>query len=295
MFNQFPVFVCSVAIRCLEKEIFPAFVCSLLLQIKFKVQATSIQADCSSFFFGRTVSQGACRRQQWVEEETSRFVLVVGKMGPPPRLVVMALVAAVLVAALFAVIAFKIVNSRKALEKEKNDDKRKSKPKPTDANWEWPIFDEWYSRDTWSYERKQRGAEDEEQESSPFVVTYRRQKNWPDKMTVTLFSSHLVAIIAKRLPKSNKAMTDTNPKILGQQLFLAMDTIRSYKIEEEYENSAGTAENLEESENSVATAKKLKESKSTSSTAKKLEKSENTASLQSSSKRKTPSPLQSSM
>jgi len=97
-------------------------------------------------------------------------------------------------------------------------------------------------------------------------------------MTVTLFSSHLVAIIAKWLPKSNKAMTDTNPKILGQQLVLATDTIRSYKIEEESENSAGTAENLEESENSVATAKKLKESKSTSSTAKKLEKSENTAS-----------------
>jgi hypothetical protein len=62
-------------------------------------------------------------------------------MGPPPRLVVMALVAAgvVLVAALFAAIAFKIVKSRKALEKEKNDDKCKFKPKPTDANWEWPI------------------------------------------------------------------------------------------------------------------------------------------------------------
>jgi hypothetical protein len=50
VFNQFPVFVCSVAIRCLEKEIFPA-VCWLLLQIKFKVQAASIQADCSGFFF----------------------------------------------------------------------------------------------------------------------------------------------------------------------------------------------------------------------------------------------------
>jgi hypothetical protein len=56
----------------------------------------------------------------------------------------MALVAGgvVLVAALLAAIAFKVVKSRKALEKEKNDDKSKSKPKSTDANWEWPIFDE---------------------------------------------------------------------------------------------------------------------------------------------------------
>jgi DNA polymerase III delta prime subunit len=206
----------------------------------------------------------------------------------PPSLKVAALVAAglvlivALVVALPVALAFKVVKSRKKKEKhDKKHDKNKSKTKPTDANWEWPIFDEWYSRKTWSYERKQRGGAegDDEKDSSPFEVTYRRREELPDKMTVTLFSSHLIAVLAKCLPKNNRAMTDTNPKISGQQLFLAMDTIRNYKIEEESEKDAvATAKKLEESENSTTTTKKLEESENSAATAKKkVEKSKKSA------------------
>ncbi len=193
----------------------------------------------------------------------------------------------------------------KPTESEPKPTEDKPKPKSTDADWEWPIFDEYRSPVTWDFERKQRGAEDENQKNkdNPFEVTYRRQQNCPEEMFVTLFSSHLVEIITKCLP-NNKHMTDSTPRISGKELFLAMDTIRNCMIEEksetavatakleeseknatttgaekleESENSATTATKLEESENSAATAKKLEEPENSAATAKKLEEPENSA------------------
>jgi hypothetical protein len=167
-----------------------------------------------------------------------------------------------------------ILSSRKTTDVEKkleSDEPKptedKPKPKSTDADWEWPIFDEYQSRVTWEFERKQRGAEDENQKNkdNPFEVTYRRQKNWPEEMFVTLVSSHLVEIITKCLP-NNKHMTESTPRISGKELFLAMDTIRNCKIEEKSETAVATAK-LEESENS-ATAKKLEEPENSATIAK---------------------------
>ncbi|CAK9194632.1 unnamed protein product [Sphagnum troendelagicum] len=141
-----------------------------------------------------------------------------------PQLVVAALVARVLdVAALFAILAFYMIISRKTAEKkqaeseseptptepEQKPKKKKKlesesepkpaesepKPKPTDPDWEWPIYDECYSRNTHSYERKLRGEEENEKnknKDNPFEVTYRRQKEWPDEVFVTLISSYLI-------------------------------------------------------------------------------------------------------
>ncbi len=221
-----------------------------------------------------------------------------------PQLAVAALVAAVVaivlnVAVLFAALALKtILSSRKttAVEKKLESDEPKPtesepkpsesepkptedkpKPKSTDADWEWPIFDEYQSRVTWGFERKQRGAEDENQKNkdNPFEVTYRRQKNWPEEMFVTLVSSHLVEIITKCLP-NNKHMTESTPRISGKELFLAMDTIRNCKIEEKSETAVATAK-LEESEKNTTTtgAEKLEESEKSATTATKLEESEN--------------------
>jgi hypothetical protein len=155
----------------------------------------------------------------------------------------------------------------KPSESEPKPTEDKPKPKSTDADWEWPIFDEYQSRVTWEFERKQRGAEDENQKNkdNPFEVTYRRQKNWPEEMFVTLVSSHLVEIITKCLP-NNKHMTESTPRISGKELFLAMDTIRNCKIEEKSETAVATAK-LEESENS-ATAKKLEEPENSATIAK---------------------------
>jgi hypothetical protein len=177
-----------------------------------------------------------------------------------------------------------ILSSRKTTDVEKkleSDEPKptedKPKPKSTDADWEWPIFDEYQSRVTWEFERKQRGAEDENQKNkdNPFEVTYRRQKNWPEEMFVTLVSSHLVEIITKCLP-NNKHMTESTPRISGKELFLAMDTIRNCKIEEKSETAVATAK-LEESEKNTTTtgAEKLEESEKSATTATKLEESEN--------------------
>jgi hypothetical protein len=182
----------------------------------------------------------------------------------------------------------------KPSESEPKPTEEKPKPKSTDADWEWPIFDEYQSRVKWGFERKQRGAEDENQKNkdNPFEVTYRRQKNWPEEMFVTLFSSHLVEIITKCLP-NNKHMTESTPRISGKELFLAMDKIRNYKIEEKSETAVATAkleeseknatttgaEKLEESEKSATTATKLEESENSAATAKKLEEPENSATI----------------
>jgi DNA polymerase III delta prime subunit len=238
-----------------------------------------------------------------------------------PQLVVAALVARVLdVAALFAILAFYMIISRKTAEKkqaesesepkptepeptepEQKPKKKKlesesepkpaesePKPKPTDPDWEWPIYDECYSRKTHSYERKLRGEEENEKnknKDNPFEVTYRKQKEWPDEVFVTLISSYLIEVITQCLPK-NKEMTDTTPKLSGRDLFLAMHTIRNYKIIEEQSETAKVAtpkKQLEESEIATASAKKVKESENSAAAAKKLAEHEDSSKPENSS------------
>jgi hypothetical protein len=120
----------------------------------------------------------------------------------------------------------------------------------SDGDWEAPIFDEWESQETWKVERKLRNPNvanvDEKNADNPFVVSYRRQWNWPEEMSVTLFSSHLVEIISKCLP-NNKWLFDTaTPKIPGNDLFLQMDEIRKWEcyyrdVEQSLETAVATA------------------------------------------------------
>ncbi|CAM6017948.1 unnamed protein product [Sphagnum balticum] len=235
-----------------------------------------------------------------------------------PQLLVAALVARVLdVAALFAILAFYMIISRKTAEKkqaesesepkptepEQKPKKKKKlesesepkpaesepKPKSTDLDWEWPIYDECYSRKTHSYERKLRGEEEENEKTknkdNPFEVTYRKQKDWPDEVFVTLISSYLIEVITQCLPK-NKEMTDTTPKLSGRDLFLAMHTIRNYKIIEEQSETAKVAtpkKQLEESEIATASAKKVKESENSAAAAKKFAEPEDSSKPENSS------------
>jgi hypothetical protein len=120
----------------------------------------------------------------------------------------------------------------------------------SDGEWEAPIFDEWETQETWKVERKLRNPNvanvDEKNADNPFVVSYRRQPYWPEEMSVTLFSSHLVEIISKCLP-DNKWLFDTaTPKIPGNDLFLQMDEIRKWEcyyrdVEQSLETAVATA------------------------------------------------------
>jgi len=120
----------------------------------------------------------------------------------------------------------------------------------SDGEWEAPIFDEWESQETRKVERKLRNPNvanvDEKNADNPFVVSYRRERDWPEEMWVTLFSSHLVEIISKCLP-NNKLLFDTaTPKIPGNDLFLQMDEIRKWEcsyrdVEQSLETAVATA------------------------------------------------------
>jgi DNA polymerase III delta prime subunit len=151
---------------------------------------------------------------------------------------------------------------QKPQSKHESNPEPKFKPKGADEeDWEWPIFDEWFSSETHSKQRKRRIAEVEEnqdnQENAFEVVYLKQEGDWPDEMTVTLFSPHLVEVMRKCLPKMRalhlveiemgeflpreRLADTTNPRISGNQLFLAMDTIRNYKIEQSETSVAAIA------------------------------------------------------
>ncbi len=159
------------------------------------------------------------------------------------------------------------LKSSKDADEEDWECKLKSKA-VDEEDWEWPIFDEWFSYETHSTQRKRRIAQVDEDlnPENPFEVVYvKQEEDWPAEMSVTLFSTHLVDILSKCLPRARalhlaeqkegkfcappmkdfrefQRLTDqTNPRISGNQLFLAMNTIRNYKVEEESESAAAAA------------------------------------------------------
>ncbi|CAN5957282.1 unnamed protein product [Sphagnum jensenii] len=145
------------------------------------------------------------------------------------------------------------LKSSKDADEEDWECKLKSKALD-EEDWEWPIFDEWYSHETRSTQRKRRIAQVDEdlKPEYPFEVVYvKQEEDWPAEMSVTLFSTHLVDILSKCLPRARDLVEQkegkfcaphkkdlgefqrladkTNPRISGNQLFLAMNTIRNYK------------------------------------------------------------------
>jgi len=159
------------------------------------------------------------------------------------------------------------LKSSKDADEEDWECKLKSKA-VDEEDWEWPIFDEWFSYETHSTQRKRRIAQVDEDlnPGDPFEVVYvKQEEDWPAEMSVTLFSTHLVDILSKCLPRAGalqlveqkegkfcappkkdfgefQSLADkTNPRISGNQLFLAMNTIRNYKVEEESESAAAAA------------------------------------------------------
>jgi DNA polymerase III delta prime subunit len=101
-----------------------------------------------------------------------------------------------------------------------------SKQPSSDGDWEPPKYFEWRSQKTGRLERELISAnEDEKKVENPFEVSYERKTDWPEEMSVTLFSSHLVEVITRCFP-DNKWLCDTaTPKISGNDLFLRMDKI----------------------------------------------------------------------
>jgi DNA polymerase III delta prime subunit len=156
------------------------------------------------------------------------------------------------------------LKSSKDADEEDWECKLKSKA-VDEEDWEWPIFDEWFSYETRSTQRKRRIAQVDEDlnPENPFEVVYvKQEEDWPAEMSVTLFSTHLVDILSKCLARARalhlveqnegkfcaphkkdlrefqRLADETNPRISGNQLFLAMNTIRNYKVEEESESAA---------------------------------------------------------
>ncbi|KAJ7554199.1 hypothetical protein O6H91_06G130400 [Diphasiastrum complanatum] len=116
--------------------------------------------------------------------------------------------------------------------------KETKKKEVTDPDWEWPAYDEWYSRINLNRERKLRTTSDkEESKQIPFEVVYERQEGWPDKVWVTLFSSYLIGIVKDCLP-FNKQVFLEKPRIKGEELFLAIDKLRNYQLPETGDKAA---------------------------------------------------------
>lgn len=112
---------------------------------------------------------------------------------------------------------------------EKNGKKKpkKVKKKVKDDDWEWPVYDTWWSDVTYRMERKLRVKEKKgKPNSAPFVVTYEQRKGWPDEVTVTLRSKPLIQVAKKCLSKHSEALIVEEPQLDGQVMFIALNSFR---------------------------------------------------------------------
>lgn len=99
----------------------------------------------------------------------------------------------------------------------------------TDPNWQWPAYDKFVgSGGEVVLKKRIAGERDEEAEKGPFRVIYRYKQNqpWPDQIKVVLYSRPLLEIVAQCLPNSEHLTFLVEPKILGRELYIALDALK---------------------------------------------------------------------
>jgi hypothetical protein len=112
-------------------------------------------------------------------------------------------------------------------KKGKKKVKKEVNKKVKDDDWEWPVYDTWWSDVTYRMERKLRAKEKKgKPNSAPFEVTYEQRKGWPDEVTVKLRSKQLIQVVKKCLSKYSDELMIEEPQIDGQVMFIAL---RSFK------------------------------------------------------------------
>ncbi|KAG0559702.1 hypothetical protein KC19_10G124600 [Ceratodon purpureus] len=112
-------------------------------------------------------------------------------------------------------------------EKKGKKKTKEVKKKVKDDDWEWPVYDTWWSDVTYRMERKLRAKEKKgKPNSAPFEVTYEQRKGWPDEVTIKLRSKPLIQVAKKCLSKHSEALIIDEPHIDGQVMFHALNSFR---------------------------------------------------------------------
>jgi hypothetical protein len=110
--------------------------------------------------------------------------------------------------------------------KKKKKSKTKAK-KVKDDDWEWPVYDTYWSEATYRMERKLRAKEKKvKPNASPFEVTYEQNRGWPDEVMVKLRSKPLVQIAAKCLEKHSEVLIVQEPEIDAKHMFIALNSFK---------------------------------------------------------------------
>ncbi|RIB24471.1 P-loop containing nucleoside triphosphate hydrolase protein [Gigaspora rosea] len=106
----------------------------------------------------------------------------------------------------------------------------------TVENWKWPCIDEWFNRERWNMERKERD-ENVYQRSDPFKVIYSVDEHHIHNIFLELSSQPLTMILQEIIP-DNSDILDKEPRINAQELYHVLEKLRIKKAELE------TASNL---------------------------------------------------
>jgi hypothetical protein len=112
----------------------------------------------------------------------------------------------------------------------KSKSKSKSKAKAKEGkkivkndDWEWPVYDAWWSNYSNRNERKLRANEKKvKPDASPFEVTYTQRYEWPDEVTVKLRSKPLIEVAKKCVSKHLEELIIEEPEINARELFIAL-------------------------------------------------------------------------
>ncbi|CAG8499302.1 23799_t:CDS:2 [Gigaspora margarita] len=90
------------------------------------------------------------------------------------------------------------------------------------ADWKWPCFEEWFSRETFRLERRKKGKND--QQESPFKVIYSVNRDSLQKTFVEFSFQPLIVILQSIIP-DNSSIFDKKPKINAQDLYHVMEKL----------------------------------------------------------------------
>ncbi|KAF0540213.1 P-loop containing nucleoside triphosphate hydrolase protein [Gigaspora margarita] len=90
------------------------------------------------------------------------------------------------------------------------------------ADWKWPCFEEWFSRETFRLERRKKDKND--QQDSPFKVIYSVNRESLQKTFVEFSFQPLIVILQNIIP-DNSSIFDKKPKINAQDLYHVMEKL----------------------------------------------------------------------
>lgn len=160
--------------------------------------------------------------------ECSAWAWLVSAMDAVELLVTWIMLIVALVGAYkFGIDAGKLKESKPKGE-EKNMKEEEANRKSDD--WEWPVYDSWWSNVTDRYERKLRVKEKGKPDSAPFEIIYEQERGWPDDVTVKLRSRSLIQVVKQSVTRHFQQLITVEPEINGREMFIEL---KSFKQAEE--------------------------------------------------------------